>query len=152
MVVVAGSAPAIVVMNVREKAMMTPMRMTKSSTRMNRPREVFSVMAARSATRLHGASLRTQGVVEVAALAHHAHQGEGRHEAYGLELRPRHDVQDGLSGHGDGRTGGSPESVKKPLSSSSTLAKDTRVPVSGLHNEPAIKEIPERAAGRPCVR
>ena len=49
--VVPGSAPAIVVMKVREKAMITPIRMTKRSTRASRPREVFSVMAILSATR-----------------------------------------------------------------------------------------------------
>ncbi len=48
MVAAAGSAPVMVVMNVREKAMMMPIRMMKSSTRMMRPREVFSAMAARS--------------------------------------------------------------------------------------------------------
>ncbi len=44
----AGSAPARVVMNVWEKAMMMPMSTRKSRIRTRSPRDVFSVIAARS--------------------------------------------------------------------------------------------------------
>ena len=86
----AGSAPAIVVMKVREKAMMTPMRMTKSRTRMMRPREVFSAMASRSdALPFTARPSATHGVATVAAAPDQRHEGEGRHEAHGLELGAR---------------------------------------------------------------